>query len=56
MIPHDRDMIDFFNWVTRLPQTADDAIRISKHLAQEDTSESISFVSQQPQTLVGEHP
>lgn len=56
MIPHDRGMIDFFNWVTRLPQTADDAIRMSKSLAQEDASESISFISQQPQTLVGEHP
>jgi nitrite reductase/ring-hydroxylating ferredoxin subunit len=48
MIPHDRDMIDYFNWVVRLPQTAEEMdARKPGHAA----GGKSTFPSPSPQTI-----
>jgi nitrite reductase/ring-hydroxylating ferredoxin subunit len=51
MIPHDRDMVDFFNWVVRLPQNEDDMLRRSKESGAGGKPISVLSASQKTQTL-----
>jgi len=58
MIPHDRDMIGFFNWVVALPQTAEDTAPSPGEGLNGNHSDflpSNPAVSQPPTALAAEH-